>query len=293
MENAKEILTIVLSSSVLVGIITSIVTFVNNRKNNNLKYITEDRREWRKEIKKIVDDLSVFKFREKEAVLARVKVRINPYGKDAEDILNDGHIWCIIRKIENATTKKECKEDVEKLIFCLSLLLKYDWERTKKEVQGNLDRFGLFIVLLIGTIFLMYKHFIVFDYAYNEVFIIAILMLFSPMYFALENPIILIKENWKKKHKVKIYSILNKIKIIIVTFILSVSYIIYGVYILKIYNFNADSILSEQGYLDMTIVSIVMILIYFITLNISMNNVAKTYVKEVKRYLAEENTNHR
>lgn len=168
----KEIIVIILSSTVLSGIITGIVSFIINGKNNRLKYITEDRRTWRKEIREIVDEIYIIKYPSQiKSFLAKLKVRINPYGKDKkEDYIHDSHIWKLIEEIEENPNKK-FEEDRDKLVFFLSLLLKFDWDRTKKEVMVDGQSVIMFFVIAYGMSFLSYNHFIRCGFAFNQLYV--------------------------------------------------------------------------------------------------------------------------
>ena len=73
--------------------------------------------------------------------MTALKVRINAFGNNGVSsyLKDDVHIWELINEIEE---KKPCpkvlKLQQELLIQYLSLLLKSDWERSKKEVMGDI-----------------------------------------------------------------------------------------------------------------------------------------------------------
>lgn len=69
-------------------------------------------------------------------MLVQLKTRINAYGLNSIEVLEDAHIWRQIRKLE-AYEKKEYDDLKNQLILYLSLLLKYDWERSKKKFMEN------------------------------------------------------------------------------------------------------------------------------------------------------------
>ena len=49
----------------------------------------------------------------------------------------DSHIWEIISRLEKPNNKKEYNYDKNLMVELLSLLLKFDWERSKQEIKGN------------------------------------------------------------------------------------------------------------------------------------------------------------
>ncbi len=141
-------------AAILSAIISAIVSVRNNNRNAKYEYITKERSQWRKEIREIAVELEKAKNpydkKNKNAayvreVLAKLKVRINANGM-YEDATNkqDRHIWERIHTIDNYCGRvtddvedwDRLEEELEYLIRDLSLLLKDDWERCKKEVDG-------------------------------------------------------------------------------------------------------------------------------------------------------------
>lgn len=142
-------LEIILSSVVIVAIIQMIV----QNKNNKLQYITNERSIWRKDIIEIAQALEREKKPKKmKALLNCLKLRLNYYGKCYDkypdslklDFFRDQHIWEIIDRIEKG--EGDLEDDKIKLLDCLGLLLKYDWERTKRETTIN---FGIIISAIV------------------------------------------------------------------------------------------------------------------------------------------------
>ncbi len=142
-------LEIILSSVVLVAIIQMIV----QNKNNKLQYITNERSVWRRDIIEIAQAIEREKKPKKiKELLNRLKLRLNYYGKCYDkypnslnlDFSRDQHIWKIIDRIEKGEGNLE--KNKIRLLDCLGLLLKYDWERTKKETAIN---FGIIISAIV------------------------------------------------------------------------------------------------------------------------------------------------
>ena len=143
---------IVMELSAVATIIGVIVSYFTFHKTSKLSYITQERKEWRADIRKIVDELEVCPFSKKKRVLTKLKTRINTYGKLKEDVGKDSHIWKQIEIIENCRSK-EYEKQKDKLILFLSLLLKDDWERAKKEVIGEPAKGIITVCLSFAIIF--------------------------------------------------------------------------------------------------------------------------------------------
>lgn len=122
--------------SAIASVIGTIISFIMFRKSTKLKYITKERKEWRCAIREIVEKLENCVYDDRNKILVLLKTRINAYGINSKNKLADSHIWEIIHKVEQCK-KEEFPILKEKLIEYLSLLLKYDWERSKKEVYGE------------------------------------------------------------------------------------------------------------------------------------------------------------
>lgn len=133
---------LILSSAVISAVISGCVAVLNFRRQNNLQYITGERKEWREEIRKIAQGLHGASYKETLELLVRLKVRINAFGNKGikTSYMYDAHIWKVIAEIEKEKCSKELLQLKQKqLIEYLALLLKFDWERSKKEVQGNIQ----------------------------------------------------------------------------------------------------------------------------------------------------------
>lgn len=127
---------LVLQLSAIATVISAGISYITFRKSSNLTYITQERKEWREAIRRIAEELEQCSYQKRKRVLVQLKTRINAYGLDSENALEDAHIWKQIQKIE-ICDPAEYDALKEQLIIYLSLLLKYDWERSKKEVYGN------------------------------------------------------------------------------------------------------------------------------------------------------------
>lgn len=151
-----EYLKILLSSVV----IAAIIKFLQGIKDNRLQYITAERSLWRKEIKEIVRDIDSSKAKKILNVLTRLECNLNSYGyysngqypiDEKLDYLKDEHIWKEIYNIKHSVEIKDkgaFEIHKRRLIVSLILLLKFEWERSKREVRSMVEvpvAFGIYI----------------------------------------------------------------------------------------------------------------------------------------------------
>lgn len=146
---------LVLEVSVIATLISAGMSYLTFRKSSSLTYVTQERKEWREAIRRIAEELETCPYENRKHVLVQLKTRINAYGLDSTEVLDDEHIWRLIQQIE-LCTEKEYGDLKNQLILYLSLLLKYDWERSKKEVHGepwqiigNMFAVAIIIALLV------------------------------------------------------------------------------------------------------------------------------------------------
>lgn len=132
----------ILSSSVAGSIITTIYNQLSARKNDSLVRITDERKYWREKIRTIAEQIGSVAYQNRQdgninKYLVQLEVSINPYGRSARyDFEHDSHIWPEIESIKNAPDEETYNRHKELLLFYLSLMLKEDWERSKREVKG-------------------------------------------------------------------------------------------------------------------------------------------------------------
>lgn len=285
----EKYLVIILSSTLLSGIVTSLVSFINNIKNNRLKYITEDRRKWREEIRIIVDELNNIKYPNQiRCTLAKLKVRINPYGRGQKnDYIHDSHIWELIDKIE-VNPCKGLRENKERLVFFLALLLKYDWDRAKEEVNGSISNVILFVTLAFGIFFLSYNHFIKFNFVFDRLFLTTfIIFLILPIalpIFLSDDVISSIKGKVKSQGSIW-KSVIAGAKYVIAIVILIFGIIVNVIYIFQSYNISLEYLNSSGAYLEVFIVLGVMTVIWIIMTNKLTDNYAKKYVESIQEVI--------
>ena len=178
-----------LITTIITGIFSVVVLIFQTNRKGKLRYITGERSEWRDQLRRICYERKQIEHQKKEEqkdrldeVLVDLKTRLNAYGKDRKtDYLWDGHIWNVIRSIEEASEVNV--KEVDRLIDYISLLLKYDWERAKQEARINSKILLSSIVFVISNLLFVYFFFERFpDSGLAE--ILLILLIFSLIYFA-------------------------------------------------------------------------------------------------------------
>lgn len=124
----------ILTSTVIATAISSIISYIINKKNVQLQYITTERSKWRSDLRKkskriisvlysdINDDE---KKRELISIKHQLALKMNP--EDDYDML----ILDEVERLEEHPNQGEEKQ----LVHLLSYLLKHDWERAKKEAR--------------------------------------------------------------------------------------------------------------------------------------------------------------
>lgn len=153
-------LSTLLTSSVVAAIVSGVVSFMQFERGNSIKHITGERSAWRIEMKTAIvnlrkafaEDPNSF---EVEEALACIETRLNPYGKHSREVVltdfkrvedltrqaseetlyffRDGHVWRAFEKFKS----ERSTSSLDDLIDYLTMLLKYDWERSKSEILAN------------------------------------------------------------------------------------------------------------------------------------------------------------
>lgn len=176
----SEMIIAILASSVIASFISATVAYYQFKKNNQLVFITSERKEWRANIRSIAERIELSKtYEDIEKQLVDLKVRINAYGRNSSDVMQDAHIWSTIDKLEKRDG--DFQQLKKLLILYLSMLLKRDWERSKEEVRGNEFQMILYLVVLISVISFAYKYFISLNLSVDIPFVIAFLILTYPI----------------------------------------------------------------------------------------------------------------
>lgn len=145
---------VLLGSVVVAAIISGIVAIYKSDKANKLEYITKERSEWREEIRKCSEKLGRASYQTTRKICDKLKVRINAFGKSVSNKYSrDAHIWKLIAEIES---ENFIMDDLSKfqtaLQQYLTLLLKWDWEKSKKEVSGDKKRFLEYVLWILSAL---------------------------------------------------------------------------------------------------------------------------------------------
>lgn len=206
----------ILGSSAFSMIITLVFNWAQNRKNDSLSYITEERKVWREKIREISSKIEQYTYQEKDKMgqeLVQLQMNINPYGKaSATDCIHDGHIWSVIQQIKNSQNSKEFEENKQLLLDYLALMLKDDWERSKEEVRGY-SKLAVYMVI-VGILFALYAilYFYIFkleNYTwFLLVVLINILVLVLTKYYFVDK----VKKIYKDRNSLAIKKVLKKKK---------------------------------------------------------------------------------
>lgn len=162
-----KILISILGTSAIAALVTAVFSFLQNRKNNSLSYITEERKIWRERIREIADGIekSKYKGKKKEDInqyLTKLEMNINPYGRTVHaDYMHDGNIWTAIENVQNSDGEEEFVKNKRLLLNYISLMLKMDWERSKEEIKG-INKMGISIILsIIMYVYLFFYYFVI------------------------------------------------------------------------------------------------------------------------------------
>ena len=156
----------ILGSAVISAIISGVIGIYTSSRNNKLEYITKERSEWREEIRICAEELWDVSYQKTRKICDRLKVRINAFGKRVSNrYSDDSHIWEVIGEIEKGKCDKQRLHQLQSVLQeYLSLLLKWDWERSKREVQGEKLRCIKYIMWVISIIIyavgLIYEYFV-------------------------------------------------------------------------------------------------------------------------------------
>lgn len=156
--DVNNIVTIILSSTLLATIVTSVFNVLTNKRKESIENITKERKTWRDEMRVISLSISKSKnIKELQIAMSELKVRINAYGMAHSSIFADSHIWEQISIVESNQflSTEEFDNIKRRLVNLISCLLKYDWERAKAEIKGNMQTRVVIISLIVS--FLLYS----------------------------------------------------------------------------------------------------------------------------------------
>ena len=121
----------IFGSVFIATVIAAVINALSNTKINFTQYFSKERNEWRREIRTIAEELENCRsYRTLSAILTKLKLRINPYGKNmmpvennevTVGIMQDAHIWEIIEKMEKE--KRDFKGNIYWVVLRGTLIL--------------------------------------------------------------------------------------------------------------------------------------------------------------------------
>ena len=268
----SQIITLI-SGAGIGAILSAFLTFINSSKKNKLDFITKERSEWRREIKSIIVDL--LGGNNRSSAIKRLETQLNPYGRyiSIEDrynfYMNDGHIWELVDNFDYSN------QSVKLLTKYLEILLKYDWERSKREIK--VDVFNSFIYFILISGLLSNILLIIFKIETGWIIIIllisSIIMIISIFNFSEFN-----KNFTQKRIKFGIFCI----------FILCIA--MYSSIWVSLIEWASSYEMKE--WVSISVGFLVSVLFWNIEWNLlhKVNNTEKEYIKSLKRILSKEQT---
>lgn len=282
----SKIVGTILTSSVVAVICTGLFSLINNHINGIKKYAVEEKREWRKEIKNIGEELTATNnMYETRKILNKLKVRINPYGRGKkEDYLHDSHIWEIIKEIEDKPYENQA-ENKEKLLIYLSLLLQYDYQKNEKIVEGRHRIFTIMFLVLFtfGSLFVIYMHFFKQGREYNENFMLAwtILIVFPICAGWIPQLFKDISNKIREKKGISKFFWGAGVSVLTILFIATVISMIYSVF--SYYSITLESPKSNEEFLTKSIALFIMGGLFSMIIYENQDDIGRKYEDEVKQ----------
>lgn len=282
----SKIVGTILTSSVVAVICTGLFSLINNHINGIKKYAVEEKREWRKEIKNIGEELTATNnMYETRKILNKLKVRINPYGRGKkEDYLHDSHIWEIIKEIEDKPYENQA-ENKEKLLIYLSLLLQYDYQKNEKIVEGRHRIFTImfFVLFAFGSLFVIYMHFFKQGREYNENFMLAwTILIFFPICAGWIPQLFKdISNKIREKKGISKFFLGAGVSVLTILFIATVISMIYSVF--SYYSITLESPKSNEEFLTKSIALFIMGGLFSMIIYENQDDIGRKYEDEVKQ----------
>ncbi|WP_288739727.1 hypothetical protein [uncultured Rheinheimera sp.] len=125
-----ELLTVFLSSSVIAGSVSAIVSFYVSERRVYIENVTQERAKWRSSIRTLAE--SIVKsahsddFHMVDILSSQLMLNLDPF--DSEDIL-------LIHCVDQLATSEDKRVQIKEFRERVALLLKHDWERSKAEAR--------------------------------------------------------------------------------------------------------------------------------------------------------------
>ncbi len=160
-----RLISIILGSSLLTGIVTSLFIKFSKDKDNKLQYITNDRKKWRDELRIATLELrklygnkqnnsqnlenADISFKSYSEIKTFFQVRLNPCDEEDNKIL---------KLFDDLINSESLGSDdkVKKIEKAIASLLKFDWERAKKEAKPTKLNY-FFSTIIITILYLIFR----------------------------------------------------------------------------------------------------------------------------------------
>lgn len=204
----NDMIPVILSSTLVTTVLTLFFNAVANRKSASIENITKERKNWRDEMREIAKEIQSSKdTRQLRIALSALKVRINAYGIVRESFLADSHfwhqIWCFEQK--ESHTSDELEDMKRVLVGLISCLLKFDWERSKSEIKGNLPTRILAASLILSFIIYSVQWFYYYGIGAGKVSNYFSYMVWYGIFVIYSMLMIFAADKWKNKFQLRAY----------------------------------------------------------------------------------------
>lgn len=161
-------------SAIIGGLFGGMLTFFAGNHSNKLTHVTKERRDWRDKLRKLVDELHRAKTKiEVLRIRAQFEVRLNPSDPEDKKLLT------LFDKLYNEYPEKFKKKSesitksdyLKNITDAVAKLLKYDWERAKREASFfNIHPIKLVLLFVTGCLFYITWIEHKFDLSFQNVF---------------------------------------------------------------------------------------------------------------------------
>lgn len=216
---------VILTSTVVATVISTLVMYYNNSRNRTLQYITAERKLWRAEVKAIAIEIGESNIDNINYSINKLKPSLNAYGiNENKDILKDTHIWELIKIIERKKYKNFEKSKEQLLEYVLALI-KYEWQKTKLEVNGIFTKKFTIILLIQLLGIISFINFKVLErsldaYYFYTVFLFMIFLPVSIFFLEVKSEMVTyFSENKKKRNDFNVFRVVVLVSLGILSFL--------------------------------------------------------------------------
>ena len=133
---------LILSSAAVAAMVSGLVSLIVSGRNVKLEAITKERAKWRADVR--TKSLEVHKAVEARnpaklwELLLEFRLILNPTDRLDDEILDALHwlrIYAAETRMQEVDREKHSDEARRKFAVCVALLLKFDWERVKRDTK--------------------------------------------------------------------------------------------------------------------------------------------------------------